>query len=811
MPDKTRNQLLVNGEITTLLNKDILIRSFNIFSINLLREELAKITWERKFGLTPYWFFIKGGTALGLVFEYYGTPELTPAASDWDTQIVIDPEYNFDLWYEALIKISDVVNRVLVLGNMVITMMPITKHFITEEIPKKALPQNVKDEWGGQINYRQSADRKTAFIYEYFHPFQPGDTGRQGFAHTRLDAWHDSENPASIQNRFFPLETVEFNQQEYRELNLWREAYAAFRVFLIDAKWSGDYIAECDKAWLQVYWKLERVTTENKNDALTYLDVVFKKHLAKNSEVKIVQSTMDEVLKDFSIALLASGQRTLTIDEFYLYRLVVRYKYEKPKPLLGGKRPKDYLAAWTASGNLRGELIDVTVPRRDSFEARHHGALLKSGEWKLLDIPTVVSSKSVVNLPVLDLEYQIAEQVLIVREVLAGVSSSAPKLEKRLIRGYALGRGKDAHHGGREKSRNKLINLLNQQFSSTYKLFSNNAINTLITQVKIDIEAWSSGNAKPKVLDELDKLYGLQCEASAENLLQVKLPEEKLKNLKKFTRLVNNPGAYPDVWSKDNETAKQNNAGCLDFFYIVSIYANIARQLQVLLKGVSLPLQIKPRHTASAREIIKFVSSSYANDGFVFPQVIGRAATYYHLKDLSEIFVGIDDSIHVDTIDVRVINFDKVSSFTTIGKKTVAILDRVGKLLLVAGKITQYKIAIGVDPAIDVLWVVDSGRNQWQAYLRIHLRVPLYLSRQSYQTEYAYGIPVIRLQDHILNLQMEVGAAEFTQSQIAKVELTKLQRALSVREFATKNSDSKIPPLKRQLSNENLVVSSRGL
>lgn len=809
MSDKTQNQQDVNKELTALLNKKLLIRHFNIFAINLLNEELAAIEWDqKKFVLPPYWFFIKGGTSLGLLFDYYNTPDLIPEASDWDTQIVINPDYDFDLWYAALLKISDAVNRALVLGNMAITMMPGASHLIKEQVPQHALSQKLHDEWGGNVKYRQSPDRKTLFTYEYFHPFQPGDTGRQRFAHTRIEKWHDSAALDSIQNTLFPLETVEFNQQEYRDLNLWRTAHKSFGKFLAAAEYSKECITEYEKNWARIHWKLEYVNEKNKSEAMQDLKTYFAKTLDQNASVSDVQQEIDDIVDDSPPELLASGQRTLSIDEFYLYRLVVRYKYEKPekseKPT--SKQTKDYIDAWTASGNLRGELIDVTVPRRDSFEARHHGELLKNGQWKILTIPTLVSGQYSINLPVLDADYQITEQILIVREVLAGKSSSPSKLEKRLIRGYALGRGKDAQNSGRKAARDKLIQLLDTQFSTTFRSLSNHKINELIAETKKIVSNWSEQKADTKSIAELRLLFEHQCMKSHDNLLNIKLSSTALANLTTFTPQPDHVDDYPDVWGKSNDKDQQNNAGRLDFFYLVTLYANLADRIQAQLKGFALPLAIRsPRQCLDPREIIKFTTSSFANDGYVFPQVIGRAATYYHLKDLSEIFDKVDDVLPVATIDIRIINFGEIGTIKKIRQKSVEILEHIGSKLLEAKEITEYRVDIGVNPVVDVLWVAAAKTGQVQAYLRLHLRVPLYKYHREYQTEYAYGIPVIRLQDHILNLQSEIGAAEFSQSQIAKQELSKLQRALSVREFAARNTETQIPPLKRQLSSSDLL------
>lgn len=816
MSDKTKNQIYVNNKLTSLLNEDAVISNFNVFAINMISEELKAIEWDEKFGDQRYWFFVKGGTALRLILG----DDVTPA-SDWDTQIVINPDYSFDVWYEALVKIETAVNAALIKANMLFSLLPGNSDKVKEAFPIDCNTLDlVSQEWNGEIKYRQSPDRKTAYLCEMFHPLQSGDVGRRRFASLSEPQWKDAETLGRLFDQMYPRETVEVNQQGYRTLCLWNTVFNDFKKFVKATGWPIEVEddSKLKKNYEWVRWSMERVTELNKAEAIEALKTLFDITLASSSSTEDVRAMMLEQYKDESVKLLASGQKTLIIEEFYLYRLVVRYKYHKPVKAAINKQPQDYAEAWSASGNLRGELIDVTVPRRDTFETRHHGALLKSGVWTIeLKGKSLSADGVAVQIPVLSNQYHIEEQVLIVREILAGKSSSPKKIHKRLSRGYALASNKINSSIGRQNARTALINIMNEQFVATYSTFANVVVNDFLAKLKLDLFVWSDREVDMTLQKNVDIVTALkgyfdtQCERSADHLRQTDLLPQKLDNLKTFMKDVSNLADYKDVWGIATEDDANKNAGCLDFFMITTIYANAAEMVKVMLSGVALDLSIKKmRRSTDPREIIKAVCNAFANNEHLYPQVTGKAASFFHLKELDEVFGDVDVGLLVDTIDIRVIQYLPIATY---GKSYRAFVDliryelgRVGLLLLTAKKISEYKVLYIKEENAHVLKVVSGmqSRPVVQIYMRIKDVGGSHRGKGFFLSEYAYGIPVINLDERVRTLQNEIGASEFLQSQAASDELIMLQKALTVREYSKRYDN--MPRLKRSLSSSKIQL-----
>jgi len=818
MSDKTENQLVINEKLTSLLNSNELITDFNIFVIDLLQKNLAEIEWGKEFdSLQPYWFFVKGGTALRLILEKSKNDQVMPNPSDWDTQIVINPEFSFDVWYEAYEKIEKVVNETIVMANMVFTILPDVEPLIQELFPHECNSLDIiTEEWNGEVKYRNSADRKTVYEYEMFHPLQPADTARRRFAHLTPEQWDDSGTARSLFDEMFPRETVEFNQLQYRTLILWSKAYHAFNEFLITTGLSEvlstDQMSKLEENYEFYKWSMMRVTDNVKEKAIKWL-ASNGIELEPTTPVDTVQQRLKGFYKNSAkkTVLLASGQRTLIIDEFYLYRLVVRYKYHKPTPLAENKTIPEYIDAWTASGNLRGELIDVTIPRRDTYEARHHGVMLSQKIWQVQEINKPLSDKigaQPVSLPVLSDNYQVSEQVLIVREILVGESSSPTKIGKRLKRGFVLaspGNAVDA----RDHARTNLIEIMQQQFESTYMPLANQEVNQKISDCVRFLKAWSDGTIKTKDEAKLDAIFTEQMSRSETVLEETGLSEGKLKDLATFTNDVADTAAYPNIWGED-----EINAGMIDFFTIVTVFAGLAYLLQQELQGRKLNLSIqRNRGATGAREIIKRFCRYFSDHTQLYPQVAGKAASFYHLKELDEVFGNVHDKISVSTIDIKAIYFYKADISEVkhkIGPLTKTIHDAlsgIGAFLL------QNKVILGYEVnrtdiltfSLDVQIQTDKGSIR-QTYLRVELDTRSWWNFAEYTTEYAYGIPVIGLSELISNLQYQVGASEFSEGQRVRAELKALQQALSIREFARFNRDSvRPPPPKRTLSHSNLL------
>ncbi|NVK72153.1 MAG: hypothetical protein HWE24_01630 [Oceanospirillaceae bacterium] len=937
MSDKTANQIIANGELTTWLNEDTAIQQFNVVSIKLLQDKLDAIEWDDRFakwrdaedGNKIYWFFIKGGTALRILFSDKGQTDIMPDPSDWDTQIVINPDIPFDLWYRAYQKIAEAINEALYLANMCFTLMPKNTTPTTTatyrpmaDFIKNGLKKNydnatgeplapIKLAYGGTIRYRQSGDRKTVYQCDMFHPLQSGDLSRQRFANLTTADWKapeyqlklvahsedrtpiaslaiaektrndgkkklivvgrksvtdrqdvlyiiifDDKGKAIIRDEIqliskrresnfkdhrwdkvneiitlisgpklstinseltkqpdardpqlakdiekikrlavaatdftydpifdsmYPQETVDVNQLNYRSKPTWKKARDILKTALSSQSTAIDLHYQCVEHSLGL--------NEGTKAAVIQWFNSNKTALGETSDINSSE-TVENVMSKLPLKAaepLASGQKTLIIDEFYLHRLVVRYKYVKPdlsdktgpKPKSSfGKTMDDYNLAWTASGNLRGELIDVTVPRRDTFECQHHSKLLKDGTWQVSKKKSGVPGVNDIEMPLLDEAYHIEEQILITREVLAGKSSSPKKLHKRIKRGYSLGVPKNATTH-RLNARKAVINVLHKQFTGTYGSYNNQDINQLISNVKAHLDIWADIDRVTRRTNQikgLKELFDNQV-ANNSNLLACKYSSTKLDKLKTFVSDVRPVGDYPDVWGKGSTEQDRTNAGMIDFFIITAIYAQIAQQIEQVLKNgkVSLARAEDGRH--NLRETIKFLIYQVADNNHVFMQLTGSAATYHHLKDLNQSFGEMaDEHLIVEKVQIRCLYDSTID------------LDGL-KQHFAASKTTFSQECPGEVDIYNAL--VDNIEY-----------VPL-TDAQDQQTEYAYGMPVMNLNSHIKALENNIGAAEFLRSEMLKEELDMLHRALTTREYSERYRG--MPKLKRTLSSSRVV------
>jgi hypothetical protein len=115
---------------------------------------------------------------------------------------------------------------------------------------------------------------------------------------------------------------------------------------------------------------------------------------------------------------LATIQMNYTIDKFYLFRLMVNFSC---KPPIGGN-DDEY--------KFHAELIDISIPRRDTVEALQ--------QWRHTRPRVFPSAAHGLGIPVPNHFYQLEEQILMVRENVAGTSTSKDKVKKRLVRGVLI-------------------------------------------------------------------------------------------------------------------------------------------------------------------------------------------------------------------------------------------------------------------------------------------------------------------------------------------------------------------------------------
>ncbi|WP_281560258.1 OTU domain-containing protein [Thalassomonas sp. RHCl1] len=129
-----------------------------------------------------------------------------------------------------------------------------------------------------------------------------------------------------------------------------------------------------------------------------------------------------------------------SISKFLLYRVVVRYRTKDyhsdgtPKLLADGEYALGKEQKVIDSRSIvkfRGELLDISIPRRDSYETIQQWMQVKT--MPLLYRPGEGHNALWVNVP--DWRYQLNENVLLILEVFGNMSGSPHKFYKRVMRG----------------------------------------------------------------------------------------------------------------------------------------------------------------------------------------------------------------------------------------------------------------------------------------------------------------------------------------------------------------------------------------
>ncbi|WDE04384.1 hypothetical protein SG34_024070 [Thalassomonas viridans] len=131
-----------------------------------------------------------------------------------------------------------------------------------------------------------------------------------------------------------------------------------------------------------------------------------------------------------------------SISKFMLYRLIVRYS--SPGVDFNGKKCRDDING--ERGKFRGEVIDISIPRRESEETINYWSRFKDDLRGLTDTNTYLRELVKNNTqPQLDemktirvpgWDYQLQENIIMLHEVLTYRSGSAHKFYKRLQRAW---------------------------------------------------------------------------------------------------------------------------------------------------------------------------------------------------------------------------------------------------------------------------------------------------------------------------------------------------------------------------------------
>ena len=129
-----------------------------------------------------------------------------------------------------------------------------------------------------------------------------------------------------------------------------------------------------------------------------------------------------------------------SISKFLLYRVVVRYRTKdyhhdgSPKLLAEEQHALAFEQKAIDSRRIvkfRGELLDISIPRRDSYETIQQWTQVKT--MPLLYQPAKDVNALWLNVP--DWRYQLNENVLLILEVFGKMSGSPHKFYKRVMRG----------------------------------------------------------------------------------------------------------------------------------------------------------------------------------------------------------------------------------------------------------------------------------------------------------------------------------------------------------------------------------------
>ena len=123
-----------------------------------------------------------------------------------------------------------------------------------------------------------------------------------------------------------------------------------------------------------------------------------------------------------------------TIGKFLLYRLIVRYR--RPGISYDGKQNREDINAEAVK--FRGEVIDISVPRRESEETLNQWTRFSKNLCVLSDENfyniTLGNDGQYIRVP--DYEYQVEENINMINEVLTYSSGSPHKFFKRLKRAW---------------------------------------------------------------------------------------------------------------------------------------------------------------------------------------------------------------------------------------------------------------------------------------------------------------------------------------------------------------------------------------
>ena len=747
---KTDSQLQLDIHLTEKLNSDDSCALFTMLCLQLLENQLKEITWDERFDDKPYWFYVEGDSALRLLYKRNNQEILMPAILQWQCQLVINPAYNEQLWQVARNKINDAIDQGLTLCNMILSLLPNMQTLLTETVPQSCSQLDlISSLWYGSVNYSDPEDR------DYLCLSQSGEV-------TLYD---------TLCSTCYHV-VGERTPSPFSQLSLWKRAAKALFDAAAFFHWSDADRHNVESNWAHVRWRLERVGSANRQSALDDLSAYFGVTLDTDATNNEINDQLQSVLSGSGLAALSCKRHVAYLNEGDLFQLQVRYHYQPPTVLANNKSAADYEHAWSRNGDLASSLFSIAIaPRNDGAINRDSYGLINK-LWQVENIAIAQANEKTLVLPVQGPDYSLDQSNRSVRKILAGQCRHYDSLQQQLLHCYNLGNQGSNNNAGRTAARTQLIDLNYKIFTQSYHPLLNNSVNQLIHTSCDALKQWNE-SADENSAKTLATLFAAQLKSSTGQLKQSGLSDEQLSSLHTFPGEPKSVADYPNIWGgTEDENQQQSNAGALDALYIIAIYAQLALEVEGLLKESPLTLgPEQPVRETSTNELIKYICHAYNNDK-ALAQVTHQAATYCYLQQLDG-FTGTattGSSVlpSVTTVDLEVIYHGDVA---VINQKTEMVLKQIGRALVRQRNISRFETYHADD---EHSWGlnVTIGRQRPRTYFRI--RIQSHNSSHLVARQYCNGMPVIALEYHIARLRASVENEEYLMSVAAKHELDEL-------------------------------------
>jgi hypothetical protein len=350
---RTEFQRKIDDKLTEKINNIPQVRTFLVREI----QNFSKVLNEEHIK-----FFIKGGSGLQILMGEADSIKSVEGWSDFDTQLIINPNLSAEKWYEFFIKVNTAIKLIF------LPQLQKNWDIFCEENQKKICSPiyNPKISFADkniinlELEEKQQNNTIMSLSSEYLHPMQYLDNARSVISNNKSTGITPKELDA-----YYPLVT------EKIEYCIKVESYVTM----------DKYIAE---------------------------------HLANSQGIR---SNENKIIPKASSIFI-----NYTISKFVLYRLVVRYRSNKYTADGTEFTTKD---KYEDQAKFRGELFDLSIPRRETEEAIH--------QWK--NVKPINEKYNNFTVPIPNWDYHAAENMLLIFEVLEETSNSAHKFYKRVKRG----------------------------------------------------------------------------------------------------------------------------------------------------------------------------------------------------------------------------------------------------------------------------------------------------------------------------------------------------------------------------------------